>query len=213
MQNQPHALITIIGPIGSGKTTIAHLLSEELHLPLIDADLYEENPFLSSYVQDTPRWSFATELFFTIQRIKKLSTLPRLLQKSPVIVDSGLIMSSQVYAKNHLIQGTMTAAEWDFYHEIINDYQKLLPEPNLIIYLQADVQTQRNRIKKRGRSFETGYQLSYLSQITDRLEEFTQSIDPTKTRLTSVNTQKINALTKPGKTHLIKLVKEFLADS
>ena len=199
-----HKLITIIGPIGSGKTTVSHTLSQELKLPLIDADLFEQNPFLSGYIRSIKRWAFTTELFFTIKRIKKLNNLKKLLSKSSVIVDSGLIMSHQVYTKNHLTQGNMTAAEWDFFSEIISDYQKSIPNPNIIVQLLAKPETQLKRIKKRGRSFESGYTLKYLKQITDRLDEYARSIQnqPDITLIT-FNTDKYNIHSKPGKSHLL----------
>ncbi len=163
--------ITIIGPIASGKTTASQFLSKELNLPLLDADLFETNPFLPDYIQDTPRWAFTTELFFTIGRLKKLEVVKDLLKKSSVIVDSGLIMSHQVYTKNHLVQGTMTAAEWEFFTRIISDYQSNLPSPNIVIHLTASPVTQLKRIKSRGRSFESDYKIEYLESITDRLHE------------------------------------------
>lgn len=201
-------LITIIGPIGSGKTTVSNFLSKELSLPLLDADLFEQNPFLPGYIKDTPRWAFATELFFTIRRIKKLKNINRLLKKSSLVVDSGLIMSHQVYTKNHLVQGNMTAAEWDFFSEIIDDYQKTIPSPDIIVQLLTKPVTQLRRIKKRGRSFESGYTLEYLKQITDRLDEYTRSIQSQKTTtLISFDTEKYNLFSKSGKAHLIQKIK------
>lgn len=171
-----HHQVTVVGPIASGKTTASQLLARELGLPLLDADLYEENPFLESYIKDTPRWSFTTELFFTLARIKKLRQVEGMLKKSSVVVDSGLIMSHQVYTKNHLVQGTMTAAEWEFFTRIIADYQSALPQPDIIIHLTASPEVQLKRIASRGRSFESGYTLEYLQSITDRLTEYAQSI-------------------------------------
>ena len=168
--------ITVVGPIASGKTTASQLLAKELALPLLDADLYEENPFLPAYIEDTPRWSFTTELFFTLARIKKLRVVGKMLEKSSVIVDSGLIMSHQVYTKNHLVQGTMTAAEWEFFTRIVSDYQSNLPQPDIVIHLTASPETQLQRIATRGRSFESGYTLEYVQSITDRLTEYAQSI-------------------------------------
>ena len=127
-----------------------------------------------------------------------------MLNKSSVIVDSGLIMSHQVYTKNHLTQGNMTAAEWDFFSEIISDYQKSIPNPNIIVQLLAKPETQLKRIKKRGRSFESGYTLKYLKQITDRLDEYARSIQnqPNITLIT-FNTDRYNIHSKPGKSHLL----------
>lgn len=169
--------VTVVGPVASGKTTASQLLASKLGLPLLDADLYEDNPFLASYIEDTPRWSFATELFFTIARIKKLSTLPQMLKRSSVVVDSGLIMSHEVYTKNHLVQGTMTAAEWEFFTRIVGDYRRDLPEPDLVIHLLAKPETQLARIKSRGRQFETGYTREYLAGITDRLGEYAAGLE------------------------------------
>lgn len=200
--------VVVIGPIGSGKTTASQILSQELGLPLLDADLYETNPFLPSYIEDTPRWSFATELFFTISRMKKLAALPAMLKKSSVIVDSGLIMSHEVYTKNHVVQGTMTAAEWDFFTSIVNDYKKSLPEPDIVIHVLASPEIQLERIVSRGRSFESGYTLEYLQSITDRLTEYAASLENNpKTLYVPFDSQKNNVTQASGRKQLIKLIK------
>jgi deoxyadenosine/deoxycytidine kinase len=206
-----HKQITLIGPIGSGKTTASQLLADKLKLPLLDADLYEENPFLPSYIEDTPRWSFITELFFTRARIKKLRQIKNMLKKSSVVVDSGLIMSHQVYTKNHLVGGTMTAAEWEFFTSIIEDYQSDLPSPDIIIHLTASPTIQLERIKSRGRSFEAGYTLDYLESITDRLFEYTESLaNFPNTKLLTLDTEKFD-LTKPsGQKELLSLVQSVI---
>jgi deoxyadenosine/deoxycytidine kinase len=200
--------ITIIGPIASGKTTASQFLSKELNIPLLDADLFETNPFLPDYIQDTPRWAFTTELFFTRARIKKLKAIKSMLEKSSVIVDSGL-MSLHVYTKNHLVNGTMTAAEWEFFNAIITDYQSDLPSPDIIIHLTCSPKVQLARIKDRGRSFEADYQIKYLESITDRLHEYTESLanpsaDGKKTQLLTIDTEKIDLTKSTGQ-------KEFLS--
>jgi deoxyguanosine kinase len=201
--------ITIIGPIASGKTTASQFLSKALRLPLLDADLFETNPFLPDYIQDTPRWAFTTELFFTLGRLKKLEAIKDLLKKSSVIVDSGLIMSHQVYTKNHLVQGTMTAAEWEFFTRIIGDYQSNLPAPNIVIYLNVSPPTQLKRIKSRGRSFEADYKIEYLESITDRLHEYAESLANVKeTQLLNFDSENFD-LTKPsGQKELLKIVSQ-----
>lgn len=206
--------ITIIGPIASGKTTASQFLSKELNLPLLDADLFETNPFLPDYIQDTPRWAFTTELFFTLGRLKKLEAIKDLLKKSSVIVDSGLIMSHQVYTKNHLVQGTMTAAEWEFFTRIIADYQSNLPSPNIVIYLTLSPKTQLKRIKSRARSFEADYKLEYLESITDRLHEYAESLDnpgPSgeRTMLVTFDSEKFDLTKSSGQKELLSLLRPY----
>lgn len=202
-----HHQITVIGPIASGKTTASQYLAKELGLPLLDADLYETNPFLEDYIVNTPRWAFTTELFFTLARIQKLKQIKPMLKKSSVIVDSGLIMSHQVYTKNHLVQGTMTAAEWEFFTRIISDYQTDLPSPDIIIHLTASPETQFKRIKARGRSFESGYTLDYLRNITDRLTEYTEDLaNVPGTTLITFDSEKYDITKDNGQKELIKLL-------
>lgn len=204
-----HHQIIVIGPIASGKSTASRYLADSFDLPMIDADLFEENPFLPLYVEDTARWSFATELFFTIQRIKKLKTIRRLLKKDSVIVDAGLIMSYQVYTKNHLVQGTMTAAEWEFFSAIVDDYQKEVPKPSIVIALAASPKTQMKRIKNRGRSFEKGYTIEYLRQITDRLEEYVEQLrDEKDSKVIEFSTEDFDLVTEKGKNKLLKILKK-----
>lgn len=206
-----HHQITVIGPIASGKTTASQFLSKKLKIPLLDADLYETNPFLPGYIDDTPRWSFATELFFTLGRIKKLSKIPTMLKKSSVIVDSGLIMSHQVYTKNHLVQGTMTASEWEFFTNIVEDYRSNLPSPDVIIHITASPKIQLKRIKSRGRSFESGYTLEYLESITDRLTEYVESLANTPaTTLITFDSEQYDLTQKSGQKSLLALVSPLL---
>lgn len=206
-----HRLITIIGPIASGKTTASQLLARALDIPLLDADLFETNPFLPSYIEDNARWAFTTELFFTTRRIKKLARLKAMLRKSHVLVDSGLIMSHEVYTKNHLVQGTMTAAEWDFFTTLISEFSRELPTPDIVIHLTASPDTQLKRIAARGRSFEAGYTREYLENITDRLSEYSELVSgsPTTTLLTH-DTEEYDLATERGQSALLALLRPHL---
>jgi len=203
--------ITVIGPIASGKTTTSQFLSQSLKLPLLDADLYETNPFLEGYIQDTPRWAFTTELFFTMARIDKLKQIKTMLKTSSVIVDSGLIMSHHVYTKNHLVQGTMTASEWEFFTRIINSYRSDLPSPDVVIYLTCNPVVQLARIKDRGRSFEADYTLEYLQSITDRLGEYAESLANIKeTQLLIFDSEKYDITKLSGQASLLNYLKPHL---
>jgi len=202
--------ITIIGSIASGKTTAAKILAQALKAHLVDADLFEENPFLELYVKDMPRWAFASELYFTRLRLQKVKEVLDKSKDHSVIVDAGLLMSTYVYCKNHLIQGTMTAAEWQFYLTLINDLKTKIKDPDLIIYLKTSPETQLKRIKNRGRDFEAAYKFKYLAQLTDRLEELIESFQTDHQAYLIFDSKKHN-ITKPsGKRALISQVKAAL---
>ena len=205
--------LTVVGNIASGKTTACRILAESLNASLLDADTFEGNPFLPSYVADRQRWAFATELYFMNARIKKLANLKRLLKKGPVIVDSGLYMSHHVYVKNHFVQGTMTASEWDFFQELVTDMQKgRYANNSTILLLQCPVAVLFKRIAKRGRGFEKEYDATYLQQLEDRLSELQETLEKTRKKLLIFDSAKYDIQEENGKTELIKqIIKNFVS--
>jgi len=158
--------ITIIGNIGSGKSTLAKILAEKLSGILIDADLYAANPFLPLYAVDHSRWALATELFFTLSRAKKLATELKKNKLKHKVIDSGLLMGIEIYARYHRNVGTMTKEEWLLFRKLTKDYvHSSLIYPNLVIYCHCDVDTCFNRIKTRGRKFEIHHSREYLKGL------------------------------------------------
>jgi len=69
MHNNPF-FIAVEGPIGVGKTTLARILQEELGGRLL-MEVFEENPFLSSFYHDRARYAFQTQIFFLLSRYRQ----------------------------------------------------------------------------------------------------------------------------------------------
>lgn len=212
MAKAKHYHIAVLGNIASGKTTASTLLAQKLKAELVDADLFEENPFLQMYVNDRPRWSFATELYFTKARLKKLAGLKKILQTSSVIVDSGLFMSAWVYARNHLKQGTMTAAEWQFYLDLTEDIKKnTYDDEDLVIILQAPPDTLLKRIKERGRDFEKAYDKKYLLELNDRLNELAEKLRSEQRLILEFDAEKYDVRREKDANVFVKNVKQMLS--
>ena len=66
--------IVIEGPIGSGKTTLASLLSEKFSAALL-SEKAESNPFLTRFYQDAQRYALPTQLFFLFQRSRQIDDM------------------------------------------------------------------------------------------------------------------------------------------
>ncbi len=207
-----HYHIAVLGNIASGKTTASQILAEKLKGYLVDADLFEENPFLQMYVNDRPRWSFATELYFTRARLKKLSNVKTLLKTSSVVVDSGILMSAWVYAKNHLKQGTMTAAEWQFYLDLTDDIKKnTYDDEDLVVILKAPTEVLLKRIKVRGRDFEKAYDKEYLMQLSDRLGELGEKLRSEQRNVLEFDAEKYDVRREKDADIFVKSVKQVLS--
>ena len=63
--------IAIAGNIGSGKTTLAGLLSKhygwEAHYEDVDT-----NPYLNNFYEDMQRWSFNLQIYFLNSRFRQI---------------------------------------------------------------------------------------------------------------------------------------------
>lgn len=158
--------ITIIGNVGTGKTTLAKVLAQKLPAELINGDPFESNPFLPLYARDHARWALATELYFTLSRAKHLSSELKKHQDKTKIIDSGLLMGIDVYAKHHLAAGTLSHEEWFLFKRFAKSITTPdLIYPDIVIYCHSNIKTSLSRIKSRGRTFEAHHSRAYLTNL------------------------------------------------
>jgi len=165
--------ITVIGNIGSGKSTLVHLLRKKLHLDVLLADdLFQtKDPFRDKYLKDTKRWALANELWLTKERVQ-LVNKKRNKKGKNLLIDSGLIMS-WVYTRSHNLKKTITDSEWELYVDLYNRLTKDLMTKTTIIYLDCSVKILLERIHNRGRDYELKYyNAQYLRHIQAGLNEF-----------------------------------------
>lgn len=165
MPNSKH-LITIIGNIGAGKTTILPFVAKALDADIIEADdLFQTlNPFRDRYLADIKRWGLTNELWMTHKRVNLIKTAVAQSKQENIVIDSGLIMS-WVYTKSHFLAGDMSQDEWAFFNELFTQWSKFSLTTTLL-YLTAPVDVLLKRIKTRGRDYEVAmYKKEYLAQL------------------------------------------------
>src|SRR5919198_5433967 len=59
--------LAIEGVLGVGKTTLASFLAPMFAAEVL-LEVFEENPFLSHFYADRPRYAFQTQIFFLLSR-------------------------------------------------------------------------------------------------------------------------------------------------
>jgi deoxyadenosine/deoxycytidine kinase len=182
---QPKKIITIIGNIGSGKSTALPLVAKHLKAQTIQADdLFQTtDPFSQSYLHDMGRWAFANELWLTVTRVKLIKKELRQSSKKICVIDSGLLMS-WVYTHSHFVAGRISEAEWQFYQELYEDYSGDLLENSSVIFLDYSIPTLLKRIAKRGRQYELDfYTEQYLQELQGGLEDIKKLLSRKKTKV------------------------------
>ncbi|WP_042453770.1 deoxynucleoside kinase [Neobacillus dielmonensis] len=153
--------ITVEGPIGVGKTSLAKAISDHFQFALLK-EIVDENPFLGKFYENIEEWSFQTEMFFLCNRFKQLGDInTHYLSKSRAVVADYHIFKNLIFA-----QRTLNAAEYKKYYKIYQILTEDMPKPNVIIYLNASLDTLINRIQLRGREIEKNISPLYLEQLS-----------------------------------------------
>jgi deoxyadenosine/deoxycytidine kinase len=184
-----HRLIVVEGPIGCGKTSLAKLLGQHLGATVVLEDP-AANPFLPLFYRDMRRHAFATQLFFLFQRLQQLEGLrqPDLFAK-PTVADFAL-QKDPLFARL-----TLDDNEFALYSRIYDHVKPRAPRPDLVVYLQAKVETLVDRVKRRGNPAEAGISEDYLRALSDSYTRYFYNYEDGP--LLIVNSERLNFVDVP----------------
>ncbi len=164
--------IAVEGPIGVGKTTLAHRIAETTGAEMI-YDPEKQNPFLESFYKSSGAYALHTQLDFLIRRVDILEGLAER-QAGGAIVTDFLLDKDRLFAELTLDENEL----W-IYDRVYKSLIKKMISPNLVIYLQAPTETLMDRIETRGYEFEQDLASSYLQRLTEAysgyFHEYSQS--------------------------------------
>lgn len=164
--------ITVEGPIGVGKTSLAKAISDYFNFALLK-EIVDENPFLGKFYENIEEWSFQTEMFFLCNRFKQLGDInSHYLSKNQSVVADYHIFKNLIFA-----QRTLKDDEYQKYFKIYQILTADMPKPNVIIYLHASLDTLLKRIEMRGREMEKKISPLYLEQLSLDYEEAISSFE------------------------------------
>ncbi|MDT8336358.1 MAG: deoxynucleoside kinase [Candidatus Izemoplasmatales bacterium] len=148
--------IGIIGPIGSGKSTLSHLLSSYYNVPMVKEPV-EGSPFLPLFYADKKKFSFISqcafysELFLSLWKTKDEKFL---------ICDSTMF-SNLVFTELLKKEGMMTDEEVELTYKVAEAHMKLIPDLDIHIVLVRNEESLFDNVRKRSRHLEKN-QYDYL---------------------------------------------------
>ena len=158
--------IAIEGNIGSGKTTLATMLSNDMDARLV-LEQFADNPFLPKFYSDPEKHAFPLELFFMAERYHQLKNLKEQDLFKPQIVSDYFFVKSKLFAQNNLKKDEM-----QLFNRLFDIMLSSLSKPDLLVYLYSDVERLQQNIKNRGRDFEQNISDEYLQNIQDKYLDF-----------------------------------------
>lgn len=161
--------VAIAGNIGVGKSTLVEKMCARFEWqPFIEGVV--DNPYLADFYADMRAWSFHSQIFFLAQRLRDLRRLMD--HATSVVQDRTVYEDAEIFAKNLYRQHLISERDWKTYSELYRAVMQLLPPPDLVVYLQASVETLRQRIAQRGREYEKKIAPDYLARLNELYAEW-----------------------------------------
>jgi deoxyguanosine kinase len=163
--------IAIEGPIGVGKSSLARRLALYLGAELL-LERPQENPFLERFYADMPGYALQVQLAFLFQRVKQVRTLAQPGMFAQAVVSDFVFAKDALFARLNLSDD-----EYRLYAQMHAQVAPQVPEPDLVIWLQADAPTLMQRIRQRGIGIELGITEVYLQRLCDAYVEYFHAYD------------------------------------
>lgn len=158
--------IVVEGPIGVGKTTLAKKLAQSFGSELL-LEGAAENPFMSRFYENPKAAALSTQLFFLLQRARQMQEIRQADMFNPVRIADFLMEKDRLFAEL-----TLDEDELKLYEQVYDQLTIDVPEPDLVVYLQAPVEVLLGRIENRGIQHERLIEAAYLQRLSDSYVDF-----------------------------------------
>ena len=161
--------IAVAGNIGSGKTTLTKMLAAHYGwTPKFESVDY--NPYLADYYEDMERWSFNLQIYFLNKRFKDVVEISN--TDDIIIQDRTIYEDARIFAPNLHAMGLMSSRDFENYTDLFDLMMSMVNPPDLLIYLKSSIPNLVAQIQKRGREYEKGIRIDYLTGLNERYDEW-----------------------------------------
>ncbi|MFH1731412.1 MAG: deoxynucleoside kinase [Planctomycetota bacterium] len=165
--------IAIEGPIGAGKTSLAHALAERLGARLV-LEPADDNPFLEKFYADMPAYALATQLAFLALRHRQQTELARRDLSGPKVVSDYIVARDKIFAGL-----TLDEEELGLYGRLYAAMAARAPKPDIVVLLEADAETLMSRIYSRGTPYEDALSRGYIERLVAEYDAYFRFYDET----------------------------------
>jgi deoxyadenosine/deoxycytidine kinase len=156
--------VAVAGNIGSGKSSLTKLLSQHYGWKTFYESV-DDNPYLADFYGDMNRWSFNLQVYFLSKRFNDHKKIVD--GAESVIQDRSIYEDAEIFAKNLHDIGKMDDRDYTNYVELYKVMTQYLRPPDLLVYLDARIDTLLTQIARRGREYEQSIPRAYLEQLRD----------------------------------------------
>ena len=124
--------IAIAGNIGSGKTTLTHLLAKHLKAKAYLEDI-SNNPYIHDFYMDMNRWAFPLQIYFLQERFRQ----NQIIQKEDKLVVQDRTIYEDVYVFSRVLyeKGCITEKDYKTYTLLYESIAPFIKPPDLLLSL------------------------------------------------------------------------------
>src|SRR5262249_47069892 len=126
----------------------------------------EDNPFLADFYAEKPGSAFRAQMYFLLERQKRLREALAIEAPGPVLSDY-LIEKDRIFANLNLDD-----EELKLYDRYYTNFTADIPAPDLVVYLQANPEVLRARIAKKALRDESHISAEYIEEVARAYEHF-----------------------------------------
>ena len=174
-------VITISAVPASGKTTLAKMLGDILGTKVYYEPVSKkENPILDKYYKDQSKYGFLQQIFFLN---KRFGAIKKAYKSRNAIIDSA-IYTDYIFLYKLFKDGKVSEDELNTYRDLFYEMMEEIDglpykkTPDLMISIDIGLDTQLERMRKRGRSFEQDDSLKpYWAEILEDYKEWFSTYD------------------------------------
>ncbi len=159
-RSMPFRHIAIEGPIGVGKTSLVQLLAERFEGVMVLEDI--TNPFLTSFYEGRPGAAFQVQIYFLLSRFQQQREIAQMDLFHNIVLADYTFQKDRIFAYLNLDDDDLAV-----YEKLYPVLEQEIPKPDLVIYMQASVPVLMERIRRRGRDYESGIDADYLKRLSE----------------------------------------------
>ena len=193
-------LLSIAGNIAAGKSTLTQALEKRSNGKIVSflerVDYVKENGYLQKYYEavsaydrlkgsklvgrsrsrflrvkeEAEYWGYKIQETYFLSRLLDLGVLTELLREGQSVAQDRSIYEDQIFTKNSNNNEYITDEDYRRYLDLFQLVMSNKPKPDLIIYLESDVDALKSRIRERARGEEVELahpKNTYLSNLND----------------------------------------------
>jgi deoxyadenosine/deoxycytidine kinase len=166
--------IAVSGTIGAGKSTLCAQLSQATQYEVF-AEPVKSNPYLSDFYADADRWAFSAQVFMISHRFRRQMEAVHAAEDKGFILDR-CFHEDRVFAEVNRDLGHINDRDWNTYLHLYESFSRIVPPPEVVIYLRVSPEKALRRISSRGRDAEVGISQDYMNRLHRVYEKWAEDM-------------------------------------